>query len=52
MATPTPACPTACPSDPKTGHEAPLEQLAAAILKLSPDDRNKLASLLAAKTDD
>ena len=45
--TPSDACTTACTSSPKTTN---LDTLAAALLALAPDERAKLASLLAAPT--
>ena len=41
------ACTTACTKSTEGGHDATLETLAAALLKLSPDDRAKLAAMLA-----
>ncbi len=41
------ACTNACTKSTESGHEMNLEALAAALLNLSPDDRAKLAAMLA-----
>ncbi len=43
----TGACTTACTNSADSGHETTLEALAATLLKLSQDDRDRLAAMLA-----
>ena len=41
------ACTNACTKSTESGHDGTLEALAATLLKLSPDERDRLAAMLA-----
>jgi hypothetical protein len=45
-ASPSDACTTACTSEPENANAGTVEALAAALLSLSPADRQRLAALL------
>ena len=45
-ATPPAACTRACTSDTENDYESNLESIAAALRKLSPEDRERLTALL------
>ena len=44
--TPEDGCTTGCTSEPETDHADPVAKIAAALLALSPADRDRLAALL------